>query len=84
MDDTEKLSQMMIRCGLATGHGDTIDDLIFELEKQIKNTSHAFSDALKKIAQLREALAEITNIVNPQYYGAEIQEIAREALKEKE
>jgi hypothetical protein len=33
---------------------------------------------------LREALAEITNIVNPQYYGAEIQEIAREALKEKE
>jgi predicted CopG family antitoxin len=75
---------MMIRCGLATGHGDTIDDLIFELEKQIKNTSHAFSDALKKIAQLREALAEITNIVNPQYYGAEIQEIAREKLKEKE
>jgi hypothetical protein len=56
MDDTEKLAQMMIRCGLATGHGDTIDDLIFELEKQIKNTLNAFSDARKKIAQLREAL----------------------------
>ena len=54
MDDTEKLAQMMIRCGLATGHGDTIDDLIFELEKQIKNTSNAFSDALKEIEQLRE------------------------------
>ena len=53
MDDTEKLSQMMIRCGLATGHGDTIDDLIFELEKQIKNTSNAFSDALKKIELLK-------------------------------
>jgi hypothetical protein len=53
MNDTEKLSQMMIRCGLATGHGDTIDDLIFELEKQIKNTSNAFSDARKQIAQLR-------------------------------
>jgi len=53
MDDTEKLSQMMIRCGLATGHGDTIDDLIFELEKQIKNTSHAFSDALKEIKPLQ-------------------------------
>lgn len=49
MDDTEKLAQMMIRCGLATGHGDTIDDLIFELEKQIKNTSNAFSDAQKEI-----------------------------------
>ena len=44
MDATEKLAQMMIRCGLATGHGDTIDDLIFELEKQIKNTSLANSD----------------------------------------
>ena len=53
MDATEKLAQMMIRCGLATGHGDTIDDLIFELEKQIKNTSHAFSDALKEIELLR-------------------------------
>jgi peptidoglycan hydrolase CwlO-like protein len=56
MDDTEKLSQMMIRCGLATGHGDTIDDLIFELEKQIKNTSHAFSDALKEIKPLQAQL----------------------------
>ena len=53
MDATEKLSQMMIRCGLATGHGDTIDDLIFELEKQIKNTSNAFSDAREEIELLR-------------------------------
>jgi hypothetical protein len=53
MDDTEKISQMMIRCGLATGHGGTIDDLIFELEKQIKNTSNAFSDARKQIERLR-------------------------------
>ena len=53
MDDTEKLTQMMIRCGLATGHGDTIDDLIFELEKQIKNTSNAFSDAREEIELLR-------------------------------
>jgi hypothetical protein len=53
MDDTEKLSQMMIRCGLATGHGDTIDDLIFELEKQIKNTSKAFRNSREEIEQLR-------------------------------
>jgi peptidoglycan hydrolase CwlO-like protein len=59
MDATEKLAQMMIRCGLATGHGDTIDDLIFELEKQIKNTSHAFSDALKEIEQLRLANSDL-------------------------
>ena len=53
MDATEKLSQMMIRCGLATGHGDTIDDLIFALEKQIKNTSNAFSDAQKEVDWLQ-------------------------------
>ena len=53
MDDTEKLAQMMFRNGLATGHGDTIDDLIFELEKQIKNTSNAFSDAREEIELLR-------------------------------
>ena len=56
MDATEKLAQMMIRCGLATGHGDTIDDLIFELEKQIKNTSNAFSNALKEIKPLQAQL----------------------------
>ena len=56
MDATEKLAQMMIRCGLATGHGDTIDDLIFELEKQIKNIS---SDAQKEIDWLREVLKEL-------------------------
>ena len=54
MDTTEKLAQMMIRCGLSTGHGDTIDDLLFELEKQIKNTSNAFSDAREEIDWLRE------------------------------
>jgi peptidoglycan hydrolase CwlO-like protein len=59
MDATEKLAQMMIRCGLATGHGDTIDDLIFELEKQIKNTSHAFSDAREEIEQLLLANSDL-------------------------
>ncbi len=85
MNDTEKLAQMMIRCGLATGHGDTIDDLIFELEKQIKNTSHAFSDARKKIAQLREALTKV--VVYHDGFTLTIEEVVastREANKEKE
>lgn len=56
MDDAEKLAQMMTRCGLATGHGDTIDDLIFELEKQIKNMSNAISDAQGEIAQLQKEI----------------------------
>jgi hypothetical protein len=79
MDDTEKLAQMMIRCGLATGHGDTIDDLFFELEKQIKNTSHAFSDARKKIAWLKQVLQQIAE--EGSGHG---QALAYAALKEKE
>jgi phage tail protein X len=86
----------MIRCGLATGHGDTIDDLIFELEKQIRNTLNAFSDARKQIAQLREVLQQITELspfqsntghASLQYTTqmlVEMTALAREALKEKE
>ena len=96
MDDTEKLVQMMIRCGLATGHGDTIDDLIFELEKQIKNTLNAFSDARKQIARSREVLQQITELspfksntgnASTQYITqmlVEMTALAHEALKEKE
>jgi hypothetical protein len=35
MSDLEKLCGMMIRCCLATGHGDTFDDVLAELEWQI-------------------------------------------------
>jgi phage tail protein X len=96
MDDTEKLVQMMGRCGLATGHGDTIDDLIFELEKQIKNISNAFSDARKQIARSRKVLQQITELTpfksNTGYASlqyvtqmlVEMTALAHEALKEKE
>jgi len=71
MDATEKVAQMMIRCGLATGHGDTIDDLIFELEKQIK--------------QLREATADLLNAVDGLFpTDGPIKARVRAALKEKE
>lgn len=33
---TERIAEMMIRCSLATGHGDTVVDLLAELEAQIK------------------------------------------------
>ena len=34
-EDLEKVAQMMLRCSIATGHGDTIDDLLAELEAYI-------------------------------------------------
>ncbi len=89
MEATEKLSQMMIRCGLATGHGDTIDDLIFELEKQIKNTLHAFSDARAEIEKLRKILSTVLeaceDVNSPdRKVRREITRTVREALKENE
>ena len=89
--DTEKLSQMMIRCGLATGHGDTIDDLIFELEKQIRNTSNAFSDARKQIDRLcnNQSILITSFRVNmmrlcPEYSHEEFDKDIAAMLKEKE
>ena len=35
MTDKEKVAQWMIRQGYATGHGDTVEDLLKELEWQI-------------------------------------------------
>lgn len=35
MSDKEKLAQWMIRSGYATGHGDSVEDLLKELEWQI-------------------------------------------------
>lgn len=32
----EKVAQMMLRLSIATGHGDTIDDLLRELEAYIE------------------------------------------------
>jgi len=91
MDATEKLSQMMIRCGLATGHGDTIDDLIFELEKQIRNTLNAFSDARKQIERLRTNQSIIItsfriNMMRlcPDYSPEEFNKDIAALLKEKE
>lgn len=35
----EKVAAMMLRLSLATGHGDTLDDLLGELEPQIRDLS---------------------------------------------
>ena len=35
MDQREKLAEWMLKSGLSTGHGDTIEDLIEELDLQV-------------------------------------------------
>jgi hypothetical protein len=68
MDESEKLSQAMMWCGLATGHGDTFDDLLEEMKLQFKQQAD-------EIERLREALRKIAA------YSSNPSMIARAALK---
>ena len=56
MSDKEKLAQWMIEKGYATGHGDTIEDLLQELEWQIAENLN------RAITTEREACAYRANI----------------------
>ena len=49
--EREKLAQWMIRRGYATGHGDTIEDLLSELEWQIDEKVEAEREACADIAE---------------------------------
>ena len=57
MTDKEKVAQWMIRQGYATGHGDTVEDLLKELEWQIaENWTNAL---IKGVEGEREACAKL-------------------------
>jgi hypothetical protein len=57
MSDKEKLAQWMIRSGYATGHGDSVEDLLQELDWQIaENWNRAL---INGITTEREACAKV-------------------------
>lgn len=57
--DKEKLATWMIRNSFATGHGDTIDDLLTELTWQINE----LRDARHQIAELQAQIRALTGPV---------------------
>ena len=62
--DKEKLAQWMIKKGYATGHGDTIEDLLQELDWQIaENWNRAL---IAGITTEREACAKLVEILIPE------------------
>jgi hypothetical protein len=64
--DREKVAQWMMRLGYATGHGDTIEDLLKELEWQIaENWNRAM---INGVTTEREACAKV---VENELYGIE-------------
>ena len=57
MTDKEKVAQWMIRSGYATGHGDTVEDLLNELEQQILENWHRAM--VNGVETEREACAKV-------------------------
>ena len=51
MSDKEKLAQWMMAKGYATGHGDTIEDLLQELDWQIEESVRNEREACAKVVE---------------------------------
>jgi hypothetical protein len=72
MSDKEKLAQWMMERGYATGHGDTIEDLLQELDWQIE----------ERIRNEREECAKVCDVlaVHPEY-ASDITKVAAQAIR---
>jgi hypothetical protein len=70
--EREKLAAWMMSQGYATGHGDTIKDLLKELEWQID----------ERISNEREACAKVCDVlaVHPEY-ASDITKVAAQAIR---
>ena len=64
MSDKEKLAKWMMAKGYATGHGDSVEDLLQELDWQIaENWNRAL---IAGITTEREACAKVVEILIPE------------------
>ena len=70
--EREKLAAWMIERGYATGHGDTVEDLLKELEWQIEES----------VRNEREACAKVCDVlaVHPEY-ASDITKVAAQAIR---
>ena len=75
MNDKEKVAQWMIKQGFATGHGDSIEDLLKELDEQIgrrmvRQRNNFGKVLVKAVADEREACARVCDErEKPNLYG---------------
>ena len=71
MTDKEKIAQWMIQQGYATGHGDTVEDLLKELEWQIaENWTNAL---IKGVEGEREACAKVCDEIWHEWLASPIE-----------
>ena len=57
--EREKVAAWMMQCGYATGHGDTVEDLLRELDWQI-------------VEREREACAKVCEDIDTEYEGEDV------------
>lgn len=62
--DRELVANAMLRCGLATGHGDTIEDLLGEMVPQV-------IELMNSIGACRRALTAMVDRWEPDAEGAD-------------
>ena len=66
--DMEILAKWMIKHGYATGHGETMEDLLEELEWQIAERSQRAAEVEREAcAALCESMSGPIEIYNPEY-----------------
>ena len=78
--DKERLAIWMIQHGFATGHGDTLDDLLHEMSWQIAELRMDVGKKNRLITEVADALEAKTSCV--EYWDIALIERAREATKE--
>lgn len=65
MTDKEKLAQWMIAQGYATGHGDTVEELLASLELEVRDKCNVYMDihdaVVKDNDRARELLGRAEN-----------------------
>lgn len=73
-DEKEILAHWMMRHDFATGHGDTIEDLLDELKWQIVDRfERAVASERERICKLLDEMNEQDNLTN--YYGVAARKI---------
>ncbi len=85
-ESREKLALWMIENGFATGHGDTIDDLLGELSLDIQSAAEAMRERCFKVCDVLEDrfayIAAEANDVSEQFKAADWAYGARECKNE--
>lgn len=88
--DKERLAIWMIQTGFSTGHGDTLDDLLYELKWQVAELRKVIGSDAHEIGNYRRLITELADALEETFgpkgtptdrYTWTLMQRAREAAK---